>query len=156
MNTFGKILRLSTFGESHGRAIGGVLDGLPAGLKIDLAYIKAQMAMRKPGGKYATNRKEDDDLSILSGVFEDDGALISTGTPIGFIIKNTAQHSGDYDNIKDIFRPGHADYTYLAKYGVRDYKGGGRASARETAIRVGGGAFAGLLLDEFGIKVQAV
>ncbi len=155
MNTFGKILRLSTFGESHGRAIGGVLDGLPAGLKIDLAYIKAQMAMRKPGGKYATNRKEDDDLSILSGVFEDNGALISTGTPIGFIIKNTAQHSGDYDNIKDIFRPGHADYTYLAKYGVRDYKGGGRASARETAIRVGGGAFAGLLLDEFGIKVQA-
>lgn len=155
MNTFGKILTLTSFGESHGVAIGGVLDGLPAGLRIDLDYIKAQMAMRKPGGKYATNRKEDDELSILSGLFENEGELLSTGAPIGFIIKNTAQHSKDYDNIKDIFRPGHADYTYLAKYGVRDHRGGGRASARETAVRVAGGAFASLLLAEFGIKVQS-
>ena len=153
MNTFGKILTLTSFGESHGVAIGGVLDGLPAGLRIDLDYIKAQMAMRRPGGKYATNRKEDDELSILSGLFENE--LLSTGAPIGFIIKNTAQHSKDYDNIKDIFRPGHADYTYLAKYGVRDHRGGGRASARETAVRVAGGAFASLLLAEFGIKVQS-
>lgn len=155
MNTFGKILTLTSFGESHGVAIGGVLDGLPAGLRIDLDYIKAQMAMRKPGGKYATNRKEDDDLSILSGIFENEGEILSTGAPIGFIIKNTAQHSKDYDNIKDIFRPGHADYTYLAKYGVRDHRGGGRSSARETAVRVAGGAFASLLLAEFGIKVQS-
>lgn len=155
MNTFGKFLALSTFGESHGVGIGGVLDGMPAGVKIDMDFLQAQMDMRKPGGKYATNRKEDDALRILSGVFEDNGVLFSTGTPIGFVIENTSQHSKDYENIKNIFRPGHADYTYLAKYGLRDHRGGGRASARETAIRVAGGAFAALLLAEFGIKVHS-
>ena len=151
MNTFGTKVCLSTFGESHGEAIGGVLDGFPAGVLIDLDFIRAEMARRKPGGKFATPRKENDEIRILSGVF--DG--VSTGAPIGFIIQNANQHSKDYESIKDLFRPSHADFTYLAKFGVRDYRGGGRASARETAVRVAGGAFCALLLREFGIDVKS-
>lgn len=155
MNTFGKRFALSSFGESHGVAIGGVIDGMPAGVEIDLEFLQDEMSKRKPGGKYATNRKEDDALRILSGVFEENGKLFSTGASIGFVIENTSQHSKDYENIKELFRPGHGDFSYFAKYGVRDHRGGGRASARETAVRVAGGAFAQLLLREFGIEVAS-
>ena len=155
MNTFGKRFTLTSFGESHGEAIGGVIDGMPAGVEINVGFIADEMSKRKPGGKYATNRKEDDKVRILSGVFEDNGKLLSTGTSIGFVIENTAQHSKDYENIKDLFRPGHGDFSYFMKYGVRDYRGGGRASARETAVRVAGGAFAQLLLNEFEINAQS-
>jgi len=151
MNTFGTKFRLTTFGESHGIAIGGVVDGIPAGLKIDANFIQNELDKRRPGGKFATARKEADKIELLSGIF--DG--ISTGTPIGFIIRNENQHSSDYENIKSLFRPGHADFTYFHKYGIRDYRGGGRSSARETAIRVAGGAISQLLLNEFGICVQS-
>ena len=151
MNTLGIKLRLTTFGESHGVAIGGVLDGFPAGVKIDTEFLQSEMDRRKPGGKFATSRKESDEVQILSGVF--DG--LSTGAPIGFVIYNQNQHSKDYENIKDLFRPGHADYGYFSKFGVRDYRGGGRSSARETAVRVAGGALAQMLLNEFGISVQS-
>ena len=155
MNTFGKRFALSSFGESHGVAIGGVIDGMPSNVEINLEFLQAEMSKRKPGGKYATNRKEDDELRILSGVFEENGKLFSTGASIGFVIENTSQHSKDYENIKELFRPGHGDFGYFAKWGIRDYRGGGRASARETAIRVAGGAFAGLLLNHFGIEVKS-
>ena len=151
MNTLGIKLRLTTFGESHGVAIGGVLDGFPAGVKIDTKFLQAELDKRKPGGKFATSRKEADEVQILSGVF--DG--LSTGAPIGFVIYNANQHSKDYENIKDLFRPGHADYGYFSKFGIRDHRGGGRSSARETAVRVAGGAFSQMLLNEFGISVES-
>ena len=152
MNTFGKKLTLTTFGESHGKAIGCVLDGVPAGLKIDEAFIQSELDRRKPGkSKLETGRKEDDRVEILSGVFEG----LSTGTPIAMVIYNTNQKSKDYDNVKDLFRPGHADFTYFQKYGLRDYRGGGRSSARETAARVAGGAIAKLMLRTLGIEIRS-
>ncbi len=152
MNSFGKKLTLTTFGESHGKALGCVLDGVPAGLTIDEAYIQSELDRRKPGkSKLETGRKEEDKVEILSGVFEG----LSTGTPIAMIIFNTNQKSKDYDNIKELFRPGHADFTYWHKYGIRDYRGGGRSSARETAARVAGGAIAKLLLSQIGVSIQS-
>ena len=152
MNTFGRKLTLTTFGESHAAAIGGVLDGFPTGVRIDLNFIQSELDKRKPGGsKFTTARSEGDRVEILSGVF--DG--LSTGTPIGFIIRNENQKSGDYENLRELFRPGHADYAYYRKYGIRDHRGGGRSSARETAVRVAGGAIAQILLGEFGISVQS-
>ncbi len=150
MNSFGMKLRFSTFGESHGKAIGCILDGVPAGLDIDEEYIQSELDRRKPGkSEFETARKEEDKVEILSGVFEGK----STGTPIAMVIYNTNQKSKDYSNIKDVFRPGHADFTYFHKYGLRDYRGGGRASARETAARVAAGAIAKLMLAELGIEV---
>lgn len=149
MNRFGERFAITTFGESHGKAIGCVLDGVPAGLAIDESYIQSELDRRKPGqNEFATARKEEDKVEILSGVFEG----ISTGTPITLVIYNTDQKSGDYTNVKDIFRPGHADFTYFHKYGLRDYRGGGRSSARETAARVAGGAVAKLMLRSLGIE----
>ncbi len=143
-------LKFSTFGESHGTAIGCLLDGLPAGLNIDEEYIQSELDRRKPGkSEFETARKEADKVEILSGVFEGK----STGTPIAMIIYNTNQKSKDYSNIKDVFRPGHADFTYFHKYGIRDYRGGGRSSARETAARVAAGAIAKLMLKELDITV---
>ncbi|HEX5623329.1 MAG TPA: chorismate synthase [Sulfuricurvum sp.] len=148
MNRFGERFTMTTYGESHGAAIGCVLDGVPAGLTIDEAYIQNELDRRRPGqNEFATQRKEADKVEILSGVF--DG--VSTGTPIMMVIYNTDQKSGDYSNVKDIFRPGHADFTYFHKYGLRDYRGGGRSSARETAARVAGGAVAKLMLSQIGI-----
>ena len=150
MNSFGMKLRYSTFGESHGKAIGCLLDGVPAGLEIDKEYIQSELDRRKPGkSEFETARKEADKVEILSGVFEGK----STGTPIAMIIYNTNQKSKDYTNIKDVFRPGHADFTYFHKYGIRDYRGGGRSSARETAARVAAGAVAKLMLKELDIEV---
>jgi len=152
MNSFGLKFRFTTFGESHGKAIGCVVDGVPAGLAIDEAFIQSELDRRRPGkNKFTTTRKESDSVEILSGVFEGK----STGTPIAMVIFNKDQKSRDYSNIKDIFRPGHADFTYFYKYGIRDYRGGGRSSARETAARVAAGAVAKLLLKEFGIEVAA-
>jgi len=152
MNDFGKIFRFTTFGESHGKAIGVVIDGVPAGLKIDEEFIQSEMDRRKPGkNQFATARKEGDKIEILSGVFEG----ISTGTPISMVIFNTNQKSRDYNNIKDVFRPGHADFTYWNKYGIRDYRGGGRSSARETAARVAAGAVAKLILNQLGIQIES-
>ncbi len=152
MNTFGKKLTLTTFGESHGKALGCILDGVPAGLKIDEDFIQSELDRRKPGkSKLETGRKEDDKFEILSGTFEG----LSTGTPIAMVIFNTNQKSKDYDNVKDLFRPGHADFTYFHKYGLRDYRGGGRSSARETAARVAGGAIAKLMLKELGVSIQS-
>ncbi len=152
MNSFGKKLILTTFGESHGKAIGCILDGVPAGLKIDETFIQDELDRRKPGkSNLETGRKEDDKVEILSGIFEG----ISTGTPIAMVIYNTNQKSKDYTNIKDLFRPGHADYTYWHKYGTRDYRGGGRSSARETAARVAAGAIAKIMLLEFGINIHS-
>jgi chorismate synthase len=150
MNSFGQKLRFSTFGESHGTALGCLLDGVPAGLVIDEEYIQSELDRRKPGkSEFETARKEDDKVEILSGVFEG----LSTGTPIAMIIYNTNQKSKDYTNIKDVFRPGHADFTYFHKYGIRDYRGGGRSSARETAARVAAGAVAKLMLKTLDIEV---
>src|SRR5579872_304437 len=127
-NTFGTIFRLTTFGESHGEAMGGVIDGCPAGLKIDLDFIQEELDRRKPGqSKIVSQRKEDDKVIFLSGIFEGK----TTGTPIGFIVKNETQKTKDYDHIMDVYRPSHADFTYATKYAIRDYRGGGRASARE-------------------------
>jgi len=149
-NSFGKIFKLTTFGESHGSAIGGIIDGCPAGLSIDFEAIYAEMQRRKPGqSAIVTQRKEEDNVKFLSGIFEGK----TTGTPIGFIIENTDQKSKDYSHIKDVYRPSHADYTYDKKYGIRDYRGGGRSSARETACRVVAGAIAKQLLQ--GIKITA-
>ncbi len=150
MNSFGERLRFTTFGESHGKAIGCILDGVPAGLYIDEEYIQSELDRRKPGkSEFETARKEDDKVEILSGVFEGK----STGTPIAMVIYNTNQKSKDYSNIKDVFRPGHADFTYFHKYGLRDYRGGGRSSARETAARVAAGAIAKLMIKELNIGV---
>ena len=152
MNTFGNIFRLTTFGESHGDAIGGVVDGMPAGIDIDLKFIQQELNRRRPGqSKFTTSRQEADQVEILSGVFEGK----STGCPIGFIVRNTNQHSQDYENMRCLFRPSHADYTYHNKYGVRDHRGGGRSSARITISRCVGGALAKLVLRQLGVSVQA-
>jgi chorismate synthase len=152
MNTFGNIFRLTTFGESHGEAIGGVVDGMPAGIDIDIDFIQAELNRRRPGqSKITTSRQEPDQVELLSGVFEGK----STGCPIGFIVRNTNQHSQDYENMRNVFRPSHADYTYQQKYGIRDHRGGGRSSARITISRCVGGALAKLVLKQLGISVQA-
>src|SRR6478736_2204373 len=151
-NIYGTLFRISTFGESHGPAIGAVIDGCPAGLEIDETFIQSELDRRKPGqSKITTQRKEDDTFKILSGVFEGK----STGTPIAIVIENQDQRSKDYSHIAESFRPSHADYTYEAKYGNRDYRGGGRSSARETAARVAAGAVAKLLLKKSGIEINA-
>ena len=149
-NTFGKLFKLTTFGESHGNAIGGIIDGCPSGVKIDFSAITKEMQRRKPGqSAIVTQRKEEDEIIFHSGIFEG----ITTGTPIGFSILNTNQKSQDYSDIKDTYRPSHADYVYEKKYGIRDYRGGGRSSARETACRVVGGAIAKQIISE--IKITA-
>ena len=151
-NTFGNIFRLSTFGESHGEAVGGVVDGMVPGLAIDIDFIQSELNRRRPGqSRITTPRDEKDRVRLLSGIFEGR----STGTPIGFIVENENQHSQDYDNIREIFRPSHADYTYTTKYGLRDHRGGGRSSARETIARVVGGALAKIILKQYGITVTA-
>ncbi|MEM0515976.1 chorismate synthase [Pseudoalteromonas sp. YIC-827] len=152
-NSIGQLFRVSTFGESHGPALGGVVDGCPAGLELDEADLQGDLDRRKPGqSRYTTARREEDKVKILSGVFEGK----TTGTSIGLLIENTDQRSKDYSKIKDVFRPGHGDYTYWHKYGIRDYRGGGRSSARETAIRVAAGAIAKKYLKQFhGIEVKA-
>lgn len=152
MNTFGKLFTLTTFGESHGVAVGGVVDGMPPGIPIDIDFIQRELARRKPGqSRITTDRKELDQVELLSGVFEGK----STGTPIGFIVRNRNQQSKDYDSIANLFRPSHADYTYYNKYGIRDYRGGGRASARITLSRVVAGALAKLVLKQKGISITA-
>ncbi len=151
-NTFGNLFRIHTYGESHGPALGVIIDGCPAGLTIDTDFIQAELDRRKPGqSKITTQRKEADEFEILSGVFEG----VSTGTPISILIRNQDQKSKDYSHIADKFRPSHADYTFHAKYGVRDYRGGGRSSARETVARVAAGAIAKLLLKEHGITTSS-
>ena len=152
-NSIGQLFKVSTFGESHGVALGGVVDGTPAGLEITEADIQHDLDRRKPGqSRYTTQRRESDQIKILAGVFEGK----TTGTSIGLLIENTDQRSQDYGKIKDVFRPGHGDYTYWHKYGLRDYRGGGRSSARETAIRVAAGAIAKKYLKQFhGIEVRA-
>lgn len=151
-NSYGQLFRISTFGESHGPAIGVVIDGCPAGLDIDESFIQSELDRRKPGqSKITTQRKEDDTFKILSGVFEGK----STGTPIAIVIENQDQRSKDYSHIAETFRPSHADFTYEAKYGVRDYRGGGRSSARETAARVAAGAIAKLILAKEAITIDA-
>jgi chorismate synthase len=148
-SSFGSIFRLTSFGESHGLAIGGVVDGVPAGIRIDLEKIQIDLDKRKPGqSRLVTQRKESDTVQLLSGLL--DG--VTTGTPIGFIIKNEDQHSSDYDHLKDAYRPSHADYTYQQKYGIRDHRGGGRSSARETACRVVAGSIAKQILESLGIE----
>ncbi len=151
MNTFGTRLKFTSFGESHSVAVGCVIDGLPAGVRINEAFLQAELDKRRGGKRFTTPRKESDKAQILSGVFEG----LSTGTPLAIVIYNENQHSKDYENIKDLFRPAHADFTYFAKYGVRDYRGGGRASARESVARVAAGAVAQMLLDEFHISVES-
>ena len=151
-NSFGKLFKITTFGESHGKALGAIVEGCPAGLVLDEEKIRLEMQRRKPGqSKITTQRKEEDEIEILSGVFEGK----TTGTPIGIVIQNSDQKSKDYSHIADKFRPSHADYTYFEKYGIRDYRGGGRSSARETAARVAGGAVAKQFLEAKGISVQA-
>lgn len=149
-NTFGKKFRLTTFGESHGPAIGGIIDGCPPGIELDFDMIQYELNRRKPGqSAIVTQRKEEDIVEFLSGIFEGK----TTGTPIGFVVKNANQKPDDYSHIKDVYRPSHADYTYDKKYGIRDYRGGGRSSARETISRVVGGAVARQVIPE--IKINA-
>lgn len=151
-NTFGRIFRLTTFGESHGEAIGGVLDGMPSNFELDLAEIQRELDRRKPGqSKIVSQRKESDTVQFLSGIFEGK----TTGAPIGFMIVNENQKSQDYEHLKDAYRPSHADFVYDKKYGHRDYRGGGRSSARETACRVVGGAIAQQFLKSMGIQIHA-
>ncbi len=151
-NTFGQILRLTTFGESHGKAIGGILDGFPAGINIDYDIIRKDLQRRKPGqSELVSQRNEHDEIEILSGVFEG----VSLGTPIAFVVWNKDQLSDDYRHLKNVYRPSHADFTFDKKYGIRDYRGGGRSSARETVSRVVGGAFAKMLLQLNGIEIIA-
>lgn len=151
-NTFGNIYRLTSFGESHGAGIGGVIDGCPSGIELDMNFIQQELNRRKPGqSRITTPRKEDDEVQFLSGVYEGK----TTGTPIGFIIWNKNQHSADYDNMKSLYRPSHADYTYQTKYGIRDPRGGGRSSARETIARCVAGAIAKLALNQLSIQIQA-
>lgn len=151
-NTFGNLFTLTTFGESHGPAVGGVIDGMPAGIEVDLAFIQHELDRRRPGqSDLTTARNEADQVELLSGVFEGK----TTGTPIGFLVRNSNQHSQDYENLRCVFRPSHADYTYQQKYGIRDHRGGGRTSARITISRCVGGAFAKLLLRQIGISVKA-
>jgi chorismate synthase len=152
MNTFGNLFRLTSFGESHGEAVGGIIDGCPAGLELDIDFIQNELDRRKPGqSRITTPRKESDTVVFLSGIFEGK----TTGTPIAFMVKNENQHSSDYDNLKDVFRPSHADFTYFSKYGIRDHRGGGRSSARETIARVVGGAIAKLFLKKLNIDIKA-
>ncbi len=152
MNTFGNIFRLTSFGESHGPGIGGVIDGCPSGVKLDFDAIQKELNRRKPGqSRITTSRKEDDEVQFLSGIYEGK----TTGTPIGFIVWNKNQHSSDYDNIKQVFRPSHADYTYQTKYGIRDPRGGGRSSARETISRCVAGAIAKQILGNKGVEIKA-
>lgn len=152
MNTFGNIFRLTSYGESHGKAIGGVIDGCPSGIEVDMDFIQNELNRRRPGqSTITTPRKEADEVEFLSGIY--DGK--TTGTPIGFVIWNNNQHSSDYDNLKDIYRPSHADYTYQIKYGIRDHRGGGRSSARETIARCVAGALAKLALKQLNIEIVA-
>ena len=152
MNTFGTLFRLTTFGESHGVALGGVVDGMLPGIEVDFGFLQAELDRRRPGqSELTTSRKEGDRVEILSGVFEGR----TTGCPIGFLVRNQNQNSADYDDLREVFRPSHADFTYQAKYGIRDHRGGGRASARETVSRVVGGAFAKMALRPYGISVTA-
>ena len=152
-NSFGSVFKVTTFGESHGEGLGCIIDGCPAWIRFDDDFLQAEMARRKPGsgGAAVTQRKEEDRAEVLSGVFEG----YTTGTPVALLIRNTSQKSGDYSNIKNVFRPGHGDYTYYQKYGIRDYRGGGRSSGRETCARVAAGAVAKMLLKENGITVRA-
>lgn len=151
-NTIGKLFTFTSFGESHGVGIGGIVDGCPAGIELDEHYIQQELDRRKPGqSKIATPRKEDDKVEFFSGIFEGK----TTGTPIAFIIRNQNQHSNDYDHLKEIYRPSHADFTYQQKYGIRDHRGGGRSSARETASRVVAGAIAKLVLRKLGVSIHA-
>ena len=151
-NSFGNIFRLTTFGESHGPGVGGVIDGFPAGITIDMDFIQQELNRRRPGqSQLTTSRQEADKVEFLSGVFEGK----STGCPIGFIVWNKNQHSNDYENIRNLYRPSHADYTYTQKFGIRDHRGGGRSSARETISRVVGGALAKLALNQLGIRITA-
>ena len=151
-NTFGNLFRLTTFGESHGEGIGGVIDGMPAGINIDEDFVQSELNRRRPGqSSITTDRKEADKVEFFSGIFNGK----STGCPIGFLVRNTNQHSSDYDNMRDVFRPSHADYTYFTKYGERDHRGGGRSSARITISRCVGGALAKLALKQLGITIQA-
>lgn len=152
MNTFGNLYRLTSFGESHGAGIGGVIDGMPPGIDVDFDFIQHELSRRRPGqSRLTTSRNEADRVEILSGVFEGK----TTGCPIGFLVRNENQHSHDYENMRNLFRPSHADYTYHIKYGIRDHRGGGRSSARETIARCVGGAFAKLALRSLGISVNA-
>lgn len=152
MNTFGKVFRLTTFGESHGPGIGGVIDGMPAGIEVDMDFLQSELDRRKPGqSDLTTARHEGDRVEILSGTFEGR----TTGCPIGFLVRNENQHSSDYENLRHVFRPSHADFTYQSKYGIRDHRGGGRTSARETVARVVGGAFAKMVLREWGVSITA-
>ncbi|NLU28403.1 MAG: chorismate synthase [Bacteroidales bacterium] len=152
MNTFGNIFRLTSFGESHGEAVGGVIDGCPPGIEMDMEFVQNELDRRRPGqSRITTPRVEPDKVTFLSGIFEGK----TTGTSIGFIIKNENQHSADYNNLKDVYRPSHADYTYFQKYGIRDHRGGGRSSARETVARVVAGAVAKLYLKQVGVSVTA-
>lgn len=151
-NTFGHFVRLTSFGESHGPAIGGVIDGFPAGIEIDFDFVQSELDRRRPGqSRITTSRKEGDKVEFLSGIFEGK----STGCPIGFMIRNQNQHSNDYNNMREIYRPSHADYAYMMKYGIRDHNGGGRSSARETIARVVGGALCKMALKQLGIEVTA-
>ncbi|MFG6364535.1 chorismate synthase, partial [Schaedlerella sp.] len=151
-STFGNIFRITTWGESHGAAIGAVIDGCPAGLPLEASDIQAFLDRRKPGqSRFTTKRQEGDQVEILSGTFEGR----TTGTPISLLVRNQDQRSRDYGNIASVYRPGHADYTYTQKYGFRDYRGGGRSSGRETIGRVAGGAVASQILRELGIELMA-
>ena len=151
-NTFGNIFTLNTFGESYGAAVGGVVDGMPAGINIDIDFIQSELNRRRPGqSSITTSRKEADQVELLSGVF----AGTSTGCPIGLLVRNTNYLSADYENLRNLFRPSHADFTYNTKYGVRDHRGGGRTSARITIARCVGGALAKMVLKQLGISVQA-
>ena len=152
MNTFGNIFRLTSFGESHGAGIGGIIDGCPTGIEVDMDFIQNELNRRRPGqSKITTPRNEADKVEFLSGIFEGK----TTGTPIGFIIWNANQHSSDYDNMKALYRPSHADYTYQQKYGIRDHRGGGRSSARETIARCVAGALAKLVLNQLNVSITA-
>ena len=151
-NTIGKLFTFTSFGESHGRGIGGIVDGCPAGIDVDIEFIQSELDRRRPGqSDISTPRKEGDKVDILSGTFEGK----TTGTPIAFVIWNENQHSTDYDHLKEVYRPSHADYTYQQKYGIRDHRGGGRSSARETASRVVAGAIAKLALKQLGVEITA-
>jgi chorismate synthase len=151
-NSIGTIFRFTSFGESHGKAVGGIVDGCPPGIEIDEAFIQSELNRRRPGqSPVSTPRKESDKVELLSGIFEGK----TTGTPVGFIIRNEQQESSDYEHLKNQYRPSHADYTYQQKYGIRDYRGGGRSSARETAARVVAGAIAKLALKKIGINIHA-
>ena len=152
MNTIGSLFRLTSFGESHGAGIGGIIDGMPSGIEVDMDFIQSELARRKPGQSHLTTaRNEADEVELLSGIFEGR----TTGTPIGFLVRNTNQHSQDYEEMRNVFRPSHADFTYEQKYGIRDHRGGGRSSARETISRVVAGAFAKLALRQLGISIKA-